>query len=164
MRRLLLYKFNSLKNIKDPPEEMIIIDHTCVQGRDFKTCQTNCRKPSIAVTKFWGAGCWAWRGELGRERGQRCTWLVTSDSCWLICSMPSVATESLRATLRRERVATTAKQMAHRDIPVVFHHINFTPVPPVFFFFQKMWQDGDGVGKRGRAGMGKKKRKRGWWR
>ena len=32
-------------------------------------------------------------------------------------------------------MAITAKQMAHRDIPVVFHHINFTPVPPVFLFF-----------------------------
>lgn len=28
-------------------------------------------------------------------------------------------------------MAITAKQMAHRDIPVVFHHINFTPVLPV---------------------------------
>lgn len=35
-------------------------------------------------------------------------------------------------------MAITAKQMAHRDIPVVFHHINFTPLPPVFQKCDKM--------------------------
>lgn len=38
-------------------------------------------------------------------------------------------------------MAITAKQMAHRDIAVVFHHINFTPVPPVF---QKCDKGGEG--------------------
>lgn len=47
--------------------------------------------------------------------------------------------------------------MAHRDIPVVFHHINFTPVPPVFlfFFFAEMWQDGD---REENEGSGEKKK------
>lgn len=35
-------------------------------------------------------------------------------------------------------MAITAKQMAHRDIPVVFHHINFTPLLPVFQKCDKM--------------------------
>lgn len=45
--------------------------------------------------------------------------------------MPPNCNRKWRNTLRGENVAITAKQMAHRDIPVVFHHINFTPVLPV---------------------------------
>lgn len=103
---------------------------------------------------------WAWsrssrRGEVGREWGQRSTWLVTSDSCWLICSTPPIATESREPRWgERERVAISAKQMAHRDIPVVFHHINFTPVLPLF---SEMWQDG-GKSREEKKGWGR------WWR
>lgn len=59
---------------------------------------------------------------------------------WLLANLQYASNRNRepRVTLRGERVAITAKQMAHRDIPVVFHHINFTPVPTVFQKCDKM--------------------------
>lgn len=60
-----------------------------------RRCQR--KQPSVTGNKVWAEaerGAASRRRELGRERGQRCTWLVTSDSCWLICSTPPIATES----------------------------------------------------------------------
>lgn len=129
-----LYKFNWLRDIKGVPKKMIIMDRTSYFRESFWTYQTKL-KESITETEFWA---WIWFPggvQLGRERGQRCTWLVTSDSCWLICSMPPIARESPEPRwVRGERGGHNGKANGSWRYPSCFSSHQFHACAASFFF------------------------------